>query len=358
MQHRRAQRMEPQDDILELLRKESAAIAKMKERALIIQPGAIGDCILTLPLAAFLKDKLGLGSVNMLGHTEYIGIFPGRSCIDSVSSIDTVDLHRLFAKPAKFELADHDPLINVFSGYPWIVSFMGEPGSDFEQNLIFTANCTHGSEVITLPPKPPRGSNEHVSEFYVRQFVEQCGSNLPDSSADTGCRMICAGRGDMEAGMQLLKELGVEASSRVAVIHPGSGGRKKCWHLDNVLAVGDKLGKEGYSVLFLLGPAEVERFSNAMMRKIRSVAIKVSDLSLAQVLGLLTGADVFVGNDSGITHLAAALGIRTMAMFGPTEPATYGPVGPAATALKGSGRTFSSTATPKLQEKLLKAIGL
>ncbi len=349
--------MEPQDDILELLRKESAAIAKMKQRALIIQPGAIGDCILTLPLAAFMKERLGLGSVNMLGHTEYIGFLPGRSCIDSVSSIDTVDLHRLFVKPAKFELADRDPLINVFSGYPWIVTLMGELGSDFEQNLIFTANCTHGSEVITLPAAPPKGSRQHVSEFYIRQFVEQCGSSLPDSLADTKSRMISADRGDREIGRKLLTDYGVDADSRVVIIHPGSGGQKKCWHLDNVLAVGDKLGKQGYSVLFLLGPAEVDRFGGKIIREIQSIGIQVSDLQLAQVLGLLTCADTFIGNDSGIMHLSAALGVRTVAMFGPTEPAMYGPVGPATTVLKGSGRTFSSKSTPKLQEKLLKAIG-
>lgn len=349
--------MEPQDDILELLRKESAALAKMKQRALIIQPGAIGDCILTLPLASFMKEKLGLGCVNMLGHTEYIGILPGRSCVDSVSSIDAVDLHRLFVKPSEFELADRDPLLNVFSGYPWIVTFMGSPASDFEQNLIFTANCTHGSEVITLAPAPPKGSKEHVSEFYIREFVEQCGAIVADPSSEIEGSLMTFDRSDRDTGMQLLKECGVDVSKRVVVIHPGSGGKKKCWHLDNVLAVGEKLGKEGYSVVFLLGPAEVERFSSAMIRKIQSVGSQVSGLPLTQVIGLLACSETFIGNDSGITHLSAALGGRTIAMFGPTDPARYGPVGPVATTLKGAGRTFSSRSTPRLQEKLLMAVG-
>ncbi len=100
-----------------------------------------------------MKKSLNLGSVDFLGHTEYIGIFPGRTCIDGVSSIDSIDLYRLFIDSKEFALADKDPLIKTFSEYSWIVSFLGEPNSDFEKNLIFTTNCNHDSEIITLSSK-------------------------------------------------------------------------------------------------------------------------------------------------------------------------------------------------------------
>jgi hypothetical protein len=109
--------MQTQDDILELVRQKTAEAAKKKQRGLILQPGAIGDCILTLPLAAYMKDALGLGGIDILGHTEYIGFLPGRSCIDGVRSIDSMDIHRLFAETATFVLKDKDPLISALGDF-------------------------------------------------------------------------------------------------------------------------------------------------------------------------------------------------------------------------------------------------
>jgi ADP-heptose:LPS heptosyltransferase len=57
-----------------------------------------------------------------------------------------------------------------------------------------------------------------------------------------------------------------------------------------------------------------------------------------------------VGNDSGITHLAAALGIRTIALFGPTDPAIYGPVGPAVAVLSSNSTMFTEAASEDLQQ--------
>jgi ADP-heptose:LPS heptosyltransferase len=76
-------------------------------------------------------------------------------------------------------------------------------------------------------------------------------------------------------------------------------------------------------------------------------------LSLTQVLGLLSCVDGFIGNDSGITHLAAALGIRTYGVFGPTNPAVYKSVGPAVTVFRSSTASFAKKPSVRLQRKLL-----
>ena len=119
--------MQANEDILSLLEAKGAQVAKETQRGVILQPGALGDCILTLPLVRIMKDKLGLGGVDMIGHTDYIGIFPERSHVDGIHSMDSAELHRMFVEPTKFHLADWDPLINVFSDYSWIVSFLDEP---------------------------------------------------------------------------------------------------------------------------------------------------------------------------------------------------------------------------------------
>ena len=349
--------MQTHDNILDMLREKGAEAARKMQRGLIVQPGAIGDCILSLPLAAFMKETLQLGGIDLLGHTEYVGFLPGRSCINGVHSIDSLDLHRLYAATDTFELGDRDALISAFSDYAWIATFLGEPDSNFEQNLIYTTNCSHSAEIITLSMKPPKDYYEHLADFYIQQFVDQSGLSLPPRPAQTCDYFIRATESDVDTGRELLREAGVDPSSKLVVIQPGSGGAVKCWCLDNFLAITEKLSSKGIEVLFLLGPAELERFSDTTIRNtIGRVAKVLSDLSLTQVLGLLSCVDGFIGNDSGITHLAAALGMTTLAVFGPTNPAVYKPIGPSVIVFSSSSTTFTRKPSTNLQQKLVEVL--
>lgn len=345
--------MRVNDDILDLLREEGAEAAWKAQRGVILQPGAIGDCILTLPLAAFMKDVLGLGSVDILGHSEYVGILPGRTCIDGISSIDSKDLHRLFVETKAFDLKDGDPLISTFSGYAWIVTFLGELDSNFEQNLIFTAHCSHSAEVITLSLKPPKGFSGHLTDFYIQHFISQSGLSLQPRQVRHDDCLIKTTEVDIAQGKELLKEIGLVAGNKLVVIQPGSGGKSKCWHIDNFLAVAKELASEGIDVIFLLGPAELDRFSDATIKNISSVARCLTNLSLAQVLEILSCANGFIGNDSGITHLAAALGVRTLAVFGPTNSVVYRPIGSAVTVFAKKTAAFAKKPSASLQRELL-----
>ncbi|MBN1361482.1 MAG: glycosyltransferase family 9 protein [Sedimentisphaerales bacterium] len=348
--------MQTNDDILSLLEEKGAQVAREAQRAVILQPGALGDCILTLPLARVMKEALGLGGVDIIGHTEYIGILPGRSCVSSVRSMDSTDLHRLFAEANTFDLEDRDPLINAFADYAWIVTFMGEANGNFEQNLIFTANCSHSAEIITLSLKPPRSKRRHIAEYYVEQFANQSG--LAASLADVAAQnvLIHVTPADRNQGLELLDQVGVDVSKRLVILHPGSGGRRKCWHLENFTGIARTLREADVEVLFLLGPAEMERLGAAEMSHIRGSAKFAADLSLTDVVGLLGCADAFVGNDSGVTHLAAGMGLRTVAMFGPTDPALYRPIGPALTVFRDSQNRFTRLPCCELQHSVAQSL--
>jgi len=345
--------MKDSDNILDMLKNK----VRNAHRGLILQPGAIGDCILTLPLAKFMKKSLGLGGVDILGRTEYISILPGRTCVDGVRSMDSLELHKLFITAKQFDVADGDALINFFSDYCWIVTFLGEPYSDFEQNLIYTVNCSHSGEVITLPLKPPAKFKGHLSDFYAQQFVEQCGISLKHSRPVKNTALIKATKTDIKKGKELLKEFGVNLSGNLVILHPGSGGVHKCWHIENFLIVAQKLISKGFEVVFLLGPAEQERFSHSVIDNVKKTAKCLTDLSLTQVLWVLSCSDGFIGNDSGITHLAAGLGVKTIAVFGPTNPAVYRPTGPAVTIFAGRAATFAKRPSPALQRKIIDAAG-
>ncbi len=360
------------NNIVAQIREKIARIVQESQQGVILQPGAIGDCILTLPLAEFMKETVCRGGVDVIGHTEYIGMLPGRSCIDAVRSIDAMDLHRLFAREEEFALADGDPLIMFFADYTWIVTFLGGANSNFEQNLIFTANCSHSAEVMTFSMKPEEkdstsaklGSTEltagsagrHISDFYREQFITQSGLFPGEHKQTVSTPLIRSTQADRNNGRKILDEAGVSQTLKPVIIHPGSGGMQKCWHLDNFLSVARMLAKEGSEVVFLLGPAEQERLSKSATAKIEEAARILANLPLTDVLAVLSCSSGYVGNDSGITHLAAASGVKTVAVFGPTEPEIYGPVGPAVTVLRSRELNFAEAVSKELQEEAVTAL--
>jgi heptosyltransferase III len=94
----------------------------------------------------------------------------------------------------------------------------------------------------------------------------------------------------------------------------------------------------------LAGPVELERFAaaeRAMLAEMRAGQEELPEaLGLPELARVLSGAAVFIGHDSGPAHLAAQLGVRTIAIFGPTDPAVWSPVGPAVRVVApGAART-------------------
>ncbi|MHC4520777.1 MAG: glycosyltransferase family 9 protein, partial [Planctomycetota bacterium] len=286
----------------------------------------------------------------------YVGILPGRSCVDSIRSLDSTGLHRLFVEPAEFDLVDRDPLISAFADYAWIVTFMGEPDGKFEQNLIFTANCSHSAEVISLSLKPPEKARQHVAEYYAKQFAQESGLLIDQAQVGVDDVLIRVTAADRAQGLELLDQAGVDVSKKLMVIHPGSGGRAKCWHLENFVGVAEALRSLEMEALFLTGPAETERLSDSEKACLHDAAPCVAHLALPQVVGVLSCADAFVGNDSGVTHLAAGMGLRTSAMFGPTDPAVYRPIGPALTVFRDAEDRFAQAPDPNLQRAVVESL--
>lgn len=295
------------------------------QKGLIIHPGAIGDCVLALPLAAFMKEHLGVMQVDWIGKTDYVHFFPTRTAVDAVRSMDSIPLHRLFEDAKTFDLADKDPLLYSFSGYRQVVSFLGGQYSDFEQNLLYTVNCVQAAHVQSLPVVPEDDPG-HVTDYYLRVLAEENEIELP-GGFDPSRVSIEPTSGDYTAGFDLLEENDLDPDDPLVLIHPGSGGEKKCWHLDNFLLLAESLLADARQVVFLIGPAELERFSEAQLDKLTPFRC-LSDLDLTQVLHLLCVSDAYVGNDSGITHMAAAAGKVTVALFGPTDPGKFAPRGP------------------------------
>lgn len=125
-------------------------------------------------------------------------------------------------------------------------------------------------------------------------------------------------------------------SDRRVVIHPGSGGREKVWPLDRFLAVAAALRAAGFAPVWARGPAEREL-------ELPAAELVVDSPELEDLSGLLANSRLYLGNDSGVTHLAAACGCPTVVIFGPSEPAVWRPRGaPARVVRPPQGRDIRS----------------
>ncbi len=347
--------IEANKDILTLVERKHAESIRQQQRGLIIQPGAVGDCILTLPLARLLKETLRLGGVDLLGHMDYTDYFPQRTHIDSVRSIDSLDLHRLFHDPKTFDLDQHDPLITTFADYNWILSFLGGPDSAFEKNLVYTVHCSHSAEIISLDLNPTDAYDRHITEFYCQQLIEQCGETISNRH-DHANIMIQPTAADFNRGRHLLQENDVDLHRPLFVIHPGSGGTGKCWHLDNFVHIARHLLDQNQQVVFLLGPAESERWPIQVIETLEQTAALLMGRPLLDVLAVLCCADGFIGNDSGIGHLAAALGRPSCIVFGPTNPCVYRPLGPKVFTVCDPHDRFTVRPCQDRQQQVLQAL--
>ncbi len=295
-------------------------------RCLIIQPGAVGDCILTLPLAEAFKHQLGVDFIEFAGREDYINYFPYRTSVDKVSSIETFYLHRLFVEPSEFDPDEKDPVIKQLAGYDWIITFLSDSEGSFEQNLLFAANCSNQADVITIALKPPADFSGHISDFYIEQFNRQSQMRplrkiLPEQ------KLITPISADFDIGRELLGKLAMEADRDTVIIHPGSGSGDKCWALDNFCEIACELQKQDINVIFLIGPAEKENFGDEKLNKIKTSFNMLCNLKLEQAVGLISCCSLYVGNDSGLTHLSGCIGTKTIAIFTATNPLVYSPAG-------------------------------
>lgn len=306
-------------------------------KALLLSGGALGDCLLTLRLAEFLKTRLKVSRIDFLAPMRNISMLPGRSHIDRVRSIDSLNLAKLFLPAGEFSIDADERLITDLGGYDWIISFLGESGSDFEQNLAVTACVTSAPELVILPSKAPDGYAKHISQYHLEEFINRKLPSIEAFGVDNPHKyihleheaLITPAVYDVVLGHNILREAQVDlaAGRKLAVICPGSGGEFKNWHISNFIALAGRLRGAGFSPAFLLGYVEEEKFSEESKAALAAAAPVLRGLDIDKVLAVLSCCALFIGNDSGIGHMSALCGLPTISIFGPTNHVHYRPTG-------------------------------
>jgi ADP-heptose:LPS heptosyltransferase len=176
-------------------------------------------------------------------------------------------------------------------------------------------------EVHAFLPFPSAGENIHVAEHAKRSLI---GVDLAAPGEDPLLEVSVKERED---GTQALLSLDLW-KKKLALLAPGSGSAYKNWAPGKFAELAVQLSKQGFSPLLLQGPADSSAVAEVLESSGSDRPPVLVDQSPTALKGVLAHAQLFVGNDAGPTHLAALMGVRTVAIFGPSDPVRWSPVGP------------------------------
>jgi heptosyltransferase-3 len=285
-------------------------------KTLVWHQGALGDLLLSLPSIYAIKRCSETESLHLVSRTDLAGLILKNGIADGLSSNEDALFAQLFGEgdlPGR--------LCEFLNEYHSVFVFARRRDPLFFGRI---GKCI--PYAFFIQTVPPYGKVIHVSDFQL-QNVRAAGtgfeSRMPSLEADIPPDL--------------------KPTKKTIAVHPGSGSRKKRWPLENYLELICRLAAPGeYDVRILLGPAEDEEiFRNVAERTgHRGDVMVVRNRPISLIAAVLQSSDLFIGNDSGIAHLASSLGVPTVALFGPTDHRLWGPAGQCVAVVR-SGRSCS-----------------
>lgn len=244
-------------------------------KRLVIRPGAIGDFILSLPAIESLRE----GYLEVWARRPNV---PLARLADRARAIEATGLDLL-------EVTEPDPgLAGELRAFDSIVSWYGSNRAAFRERV-----AELGLPFTFLPALPPEGCGMHAVDYYLASAREAGARRRHD-----GVPRIACPPGPREG----------------AVIHPFASSARKRWPMERFRELANALEKR-MKVEWCAGPEDP-----------LEGALRIADLY--ELALRLARARIFIGNDSGISHLAAAVGTTVVVLFGPTDPAVWAPRGP------------------------------
>lgn len=309
----------------------TAASTESMNRILLIRGGAIGDFVLTLPALKALRDANAGAQIEILGYKHIAELAKNRFYANQIRSIEYGPLSRFFGKDS--ELASE--LVDYFAGFDLIISYLYDPDGIFENNL---RRCG-AREIVRGPAKIDKSAHA------ARQLAEPI-ETLGVKVDDLGARFYSSAE-DREFARDFLRD----CTPPIVAFHPGSGSEKKNWPLNNWIEIGNYLlgahsssrsGPERFrgrtnrtrrfgkrpslcgSIVIVSGEADQSQTARLESTWNNRNVRFAKHLPLPHLAAVLEQS-IFVGHDSGISHLAAAAGANCILLFGPTDPDVWAP---------------------------------
>jgi ADP-heptose:LPS heptosyltransferase len=302
---------------------------------LIIHQGALGDFILSLPAIGAFRHAYPGSSIEIWGYTDILRLVEGRFYADAIASINRPGMSNLYSESASAP----DALLERIRCFDLVVLFGGELLRTFADNLL-----KHGARTVCrISTFPEEGGETHVIDHQLLQLSKlgiQAAGAVP---------VLFPAEEDRRRARQFCADHAIEADTFTVALHMGSGSRKKAWPPGHCAGLAIRLAAcKSARVVILTGPAETGLQQDRRELVSSGRCIMLDRQPLPELAAILNRCSVFVGNDSGITHLAAAAGVPVVSLFGPTDPRVWGPRGNDVTIL-GGGAACSPCSREKMQ---------
>jgi heptosyltransferase-3 len=293
--------------------------AQPLDRALVVRGGALGDFLLTLPVLRALRGTAG--HLELLGYPSFVEVASCRGVIDAGRSIEYGPMSGFFARGSV-----PDPrLRDYFGSFDLVLSYLYDPDGVFAENLRVA-----GVKRFLQGPHKPSGNSHAIEELLTP--LQQLGLNTIDRGALLGPPRLAARR-DLIA------------------LHPGSGSRAKNWPTASWHGLADKLLIAYPDARLVIIGGEADRHElEALDALRRNPRVEFwENLPLVELARRLeAGCDGYVGHDTGVSHLAAELGLPSLLLFGPTDPAVWAPPSGCVAVLRAPGNDLTRLEIPRV----------
>ena len=281
------------------------------QRILILRGGGLGDFVLTLPvLQALLRRWPGV-TLELIANPEMAALAQTSCLIDKWYSINDINVARLFRRPDLPSGRLSIPL----DDYDVIISFLRDRSGYLEANLL--PLCRR-----LLFVDPARDIGVPATQQFLRSLQ---ALGIGDSSQTA--RLVP--EPDFQTTARHLLPALFNSSRFPVAVHPGSGGEQKNWQIEGFAELLRWIESElGRKTLIVTG--EADRKTRDKLRSILGdkFPLELCLPTLRELASVLCCCDLLIGNDSGVSHLAAAYGLPVLAFFGPTSSAVWRPSGP------------------------------
>lgn len=298
----------------------------MVSRILIIRGGAIGDFILTLPALKLLRDAFPAAHLEVLGYQHIVAVAEMSGYADAARSIEYGPLASFFSRDGELP----QPLVEYFGSFQQVVSYL------FDPDEIFAANLKRAGVRNFLAGSPKLSDQEHAARQLARP-LERLALYLEDPAA------IVTPPGSAEVDVEKL------------AIHPGSGSETKNWPVERLAEVAKwwLSPNEERRILLVGGEADDARIAILSAALPNERVERALNLPLPELAARLRDCGSFLGHDSGISHLAAAVGIPALLLFGPTDPSVWAPANPQVRVLRSPSLRMEGIKTADVLTLLL-----
>lgn len=282
----------------------------MKPCILAIRGGAIGDFILTLPALRLLREAFPHCHLEVLGYRHIAALAlhggpePGTTYADATRSIEYGPLAGFFARNGNLS----PELCEYFASFQQIVSWLFDPDGIFETNVKRAGVKNYLSAYTPI-------TDENHASLQLARGLESMALFLDDPAA----KLIPTTESHQTAEAWLSSS--AIQNSPFTALHPGSGSPRKNWPLEKWRALAGEIKD---SLLIIGGEADTASLDSLAPH----ATLIARDLPLPTLAALLKRCTRYFGHDTGISHLAAAVGAKCTLLFGPTDPAVWAPQGP------------------------------